>query len=101
MKIPLSFFTCTWLAIASPGLSAAPQSATIDAAIASPERPAVDRHEVPVGEVPAGALRAALDDVTDEHPRREQVVVGVGRFKTRLEPFCFQIVCLNKAHFAC
>lgn len=45
MRIPLSIFACTWLAIASPGLLAAPQSAAIDAALASPERPAVDRDQ--------------------------------------------------------
>ena len=45
MKIPLSIFVCTWLAIASPELMAAPQSAAIDAAIASPERPAADRDQ--------------------------------------------------------
>jgi predicted methyltransferase len=45
MKIPLSIFACTWLAIASPELMAAPQSAAIDAAIASPERPAADRDQ--------------------------------------------------------
>jgi len=45
MKIPLSIFACAWLAIASPGLLAAPRSAAIDAAIASPERPAADRDQ--------------------------------------------------------
>jgi len=45
MKIPLSIFACAWLAIASPGLLAAPRFAAIDAAIASPERPAADRDQ--------------------------------------------------------
>ena len=45
MRIPWSIFACTWLAIASPVLLAAPQSAAIDAALASPERPVVDRDQ--------------------------------------------------------
>jgi predicted methyltransferase len=45
MKIPLSIFACTWLVIACPELMAAPQSAAIDAALASPERPAADRDQ--------------------------------------------------------
>ena len=45
MRIPLSIFACTGLAIASPGVLAAPQSAAIDAALASPERPAADREQ--------------------------------------------------------
>jgi predicted methyltransferase len=45
MKIPLSIFACIGLASASPGLSAAAQSAAIDAAIASPERPVADREQ--------------------------------------------------------
>jgi len=45
MRILLSIFACTGLAIASPGLLAGSQSAAIDAAIASPERPAPDRDQ--------------------------------------------------------
>ena len=45
MKIPLSIFACIGLASASPGLSAAAQSAAIDAAIASPQRPVADREQ--------------------------------------------------------
>jgi predicted methyltransferase len=45
MRIPLSIFVCSWLASASPGLLAEPQSAAIDAALASPERPAADRDQ--------------------------------------------------------
>jgi len=45
MRILLSIFACIGLAIASPGLLAAAQSAPVDAAIASPERPAADRDQ--------------------------------------------------------
>ena len=45
MRIPLSIFTCIGLAIASPGPLAASQSAAIDAALASPERPIADREQ--------------------------------------------------------
>ena len=45
MRIPLSIFACIGLAIASPVLLAAAQSAPIDAAISSPERPAEDRDQ--------------------------------------------------------
>ncbi len=45
MRIPLSIFACAWFAIACPEPMAAPQSAAIDAALASPERPAADRDQ--------------------------------------------------------
>jgi predicted methyltransferase len=45
MRILLSIFACIGLAIASPGLLAAAQSAAIDAALASPERSAADRDQ--------------------------------------------------------
>jgi predicted methyltransferase len=45
MRFPASILACTWLAIASPGVQAAPRSDAIDAAIASPDRPAADREQ--------------------------------------------------------
>lgn len=45
MRIPSSIAACAWLAIAGPGVQAAPQSDPIDAALASPDRPAADREQ--------------------------------------------------------
>jgi predicted methyltransferase len=45
MKIPSSIVACFWLAVASPGVQAETQIDAIDAAIASPDRPATDRDQ--------------------------------------------------------
>lgn len=45
MRIPSSILACAWLAIAGPGVQAAPQIDAIDAAIASADRPAADRDQ--------------------------------------------------------
>lgn len=45
MRIPSSILACAWLAVASPGAHAAPNTDVLAKAIASPDRPAADREQ--------------------------------------------------------